>query len=197
LRIRGAVKRQEDAGMPHATHVLLATAIRDHADAYENALEKQGVHVHVARSGEDALTAARGHTPDCIVIDLRLPDMSGWALCAQLKRLPGVRATPVIVLTPDISVRHCDDGVRAGCHAWLARPTVAEDLVETIGVVMEQAQSQPRSADAALIGTHHACPACASSHVRATLRISPVQYYRCVDCGFYWRVEVVPVERSA
>jgi DNA-binding response OmpR family regulator len=44
--------------MPHATHILLATAIRDHADAYENALEKQGVHVHVARSGQDALTAA-------------------------------------------------------------------------------------------------------------------------------------------
>jgi DNA-binding response OmpR family regulator len=131
------------------------------------------------------------------VIDLRLTDMSGWELCAQLKRRPELRATPVIVLTPDISIGHCHEGVRTGCHAWLARPTVAEDLVETIGVVMDQARSQPRSAGRRLDGHPSRLSACASSLVRATLRISPVQYYRCVDCGFYWRVEVIPAERSA
>ena len=188
--------------LKHATHVLLATAIRDHADAYENALEKHGVHVHVARSGGDALAAAVGHPPDCVVIDLRLPDMSGWALCGQLKKLPTLRATPVIVLTPDVNTAHYDEGARAGCHAWLARPTVAEDLVAAIGEVIDQAQAQPqpqpRSFDAALLGAKRTCPACASpKHLRAALRISPVQYYHCLDCGFYWRVEVVPVGRSA
>ena len=183
--------------MTRTTHVLLATAIRDHADAYEKALEKHGVHVHVARTGEDARVAAVGHPPDCIVIDLRLPDISGWVLCGQLTKLPELRATPVIVLTPDISFGHCDEGARAGCHAWLARPTVAEDLVVAIGEVIDQALPQPRSRDAALLGNHHKCPACVSTHLRAALRISPVQYYRCLDCGFYWRVEVVPVERSA
>jgi CheY-like chemotaxis protein len=183
--------------MTFATHILLATAIRDHADAYEKALERHGVHVHVARTGGDALLAAFGHPPDCIVIDLRLPDMSGWELCAQLKRLPALRATPVIVLTPDITAAHCEEGDRAGCHAWLARPTVAEDLVVAIGEVIDQAQAQPHSRDAALLGAHHACPACTSTRLRATVRISPVQYYRCLECGFYWRVEVVPIERSA
>ena len=62
---------------------------------------------------------------------------------------------------------------------------------------MDQARPQPRSRDAALMGSHRECPACASAQVRAALRISPIQYFRCMDCGFYWRVEVIPAERSA
>jgi CheY-like chemotaxis protein/Zn ribbon nucleic-acid-binding protein len=183
--------------MTQATRVLLVTAIRDHADAYERALLSHGVHVHVARTGEDAITAAIGQRVDCVVIDLRLPDMTGWELCGQMQRMRELRSTPVIILTPDISIGHCDEGARVGCHAWLARPTVAEDLVEAIGEVIGQGRSQPRSRDAALLGADRRCPACESTHLRASVRISPVQYYRCVECGFYWRVEVVPAERSA
>ena len=40
--------------------------------------------------------------------------------------------TPIIILTQEIGMRHCDEGARVGCHAWLARPTVAEDLVDVI-----------------------------------------------------------------
>jgi two-component system chemotaxis response regulator CheY len=157
--------------------------------------------VHVARTGSDALIAAEGHPPDCAVIDLRLPDMSGWTLCGQLKKMPRLRATPVLVLTPDISAGHYHEGARVGCHAWLARPTVAEDLVAAVGEVIAQtqanAQPHPRSFDTALLGAGRTCPACKSTRLRAALRISPVQYYHCLDCGFYWRVEVVPVGRSA
>jgi DNA-binding response OmpR family regulator len=183
--------------MSHATHVLLATAIRDHADTYEQVLEENGFHVHVARTGEDAMRAAVGQRIDCIVIDLRLPDISGWALCGEMKKTPQLRATPIIVLTPDISVDHCDEGARVGCHAWLARPTVAEDLVEIIAEVIATGRPQPLSRDAALLRADRKCPACSSKHLRASIRVSPVQYYRCVECGFYWRVEVVPAEQSA
>jgi CheY-like chemotaxis protein/Zn ribbon nucleic-acid-binding protein len=183
--------------MSHATQILLATAIRDHADAYERVLEKNGFHVHVARTGADATRAALGQRFDCVVIDLRLPDISGWELCGQMKRLPELRATPIIILTPDISMGHCDEGARVGCHAWLARPTVAEDLVDVIAEVIAQGRPQPRSRYAALVGADRECPACASRHLRASIRVSPVQYYRCVDCGFCWRVEVVPTEQPA
>ena len=183
--------------MTYATQILLATAIRDHADAYERALEESGFRVHVARSGEDAMDAALAQRFDCVVIDLRLPDVAGWELCGQMKRTRELRDVPIIILTPDISISHCDEGARVGCHAWLARPTVAEDLVEVIGEVLGQQRPQPRSRDAALLGADRACPACSSKHLRASIRISPVQYYRCVDCGFYWRVEVMPAEQPA
>jgi DNA-binding response OmpR family regulator len=183
--------------MSHATQVLVATAIRDHADAYERALKANGARVCLAYTGDEAIRVALAQPVDCIVIDLRLPDITGWELCGQMKRTPELRAVPIIILTPDISIGHCDEGARVGCHAWLARPTVAEDLVEVIGEVLSQRRAQPRSRDAALVGADRRCPACASAHVRASIRVSPVQYYRCVDCGFFWRVEVLPAEQPA
>ena len=183
--------------MTQATQILLATAIRDHADAYERSLEDNGFHVHIARTGEDAMAASAGQRFDCVVIDLRLPDIAGWELCGQMKSLPQQRSTPIIILTPDISISHCDEGARVGCHAWLARPTVAEDLVEVIAEVLAQGRSQPRSRDAALVGADRECPACASKHLRASIRVSPVQYYRCLECGYFWRVEILPAEQTA
>ena len=37
-----------------------------------------------------------------------------------------------------------------------------------------------------------ACPACASEHVKPTLRMQLIQYFRCRDCGFSWRVDSLP-----
>jgi CheY-like chemotaxis protein len=98
--------------MPDATQVLLVTAIRDDADAYERALEDQGVHVHVARTGEDALAVAFGQPLDGIVIDPRLPDASGWELRGRLHQVPALCSTPILILT---------------------RAMKAEDLVDAIG----------------------------------------------------------------
>jgi PAS domain S-box-containing protein len=52
-----------------------------------------------ARTGADALIAARALTPDAIVLDIGLPDMSGWDVLAALKADPATAAVPVVVLT--------------------------------------------------------------------------------------------------
>jgi len=66
--------------------ILLVDDIRDHAVNYEAALTRHGFKVRVATSGEEALRVAREMLPDCAVIDLRLPDMTGWELCREIKR---------------------------------------------------------------------------------------------------------------
>src|SRR6476619_3230116 len=66
--------------------VLLGDDIRDHAVDYEAALTRHGFIVRVATTGEDALRLARESVPDCAVIDLRLPDMSGWDLCREIRK---------------------------------------------------------------------------------------------------------------
>src|SRR5215216_6877864 len=81
-RVRGRA-----ALMPRAPEVvLLVDDIRDHAVNYEAALTRHGFHVRVATSGEEALRVARETLPDCAVIDLRLPDMSGWDLCREIRK---------------------------------------------------------------------------------------------------------------
>ena len=174
--------------MPSAELILLVNDIPDHLGNYETALERHGFRVQVARSGGEALEAARHSLPHCAVIDLRLPDMSGWELCRDIKQQgrPNIR---VIMLTPDVSKMCAADSTKSGCHAWLAHPTVAEDLVRTVKQVLDLEVDAPTSIETALMGMTE-CPGCQSDQVRAQLRVGGVQYYCCKACGFCWRMEV-------
>jgi CheY-like chemotaxis protein len=172
--------------------ILLVDDIPDHAAAYGRALAAHGFRVHLAQSGADALLLARRTQPDCAVIDLRLPDMSGWDLCREMKSAAS-RKTRIVVLTPDLSKMCAENSAKAGCDAWLAHPTVAEDVVRTVKRVLNLETAWPQSPDEALIGTV-SCGGCGSDQVRPTLRIGAIQYYCCKSCGFSWRAEIlVPV----
>jgi CheY-like chemotaxis protein len=170
--------------------VLLVNDIPDHARAYGEALRRQGYHVHVARSGREALAAVTSSQPACAIIDLRLPDMTGWELCRALRKREECDAIRIVVLTPDVSRMSADDSTKVGCNAWLTHPSVAEDVVRTVRQVLELEFAEPSSSDAAILSLT-VCPACGSERVRPTLRISPIQYYCCEGCRFCWRVEVL------
>jgi CheY-like chemotaxis protein len=177
---------------PPSEVVLLVDDIRDHAVNYEAALTRHGFRVRVATSGEEALRVAREVLPDCAVIDLRLPDMSGWELCREIKKPNGGTGDgpPIIVLTPDVSRMCAEDSTKAGCNAWLAHPTVADDLARTVRQVLDYETDAPASPDEALLGIK-SCPVCESDSVRPTLRVGAVQYYCCKACSFCWRAEVL------
>lgn len=173
--------------------ILLVDDIPDHASQYYEALSRYGYRVQLARTGETALRLARANLPDCAVIDLRLPDMTGWQLCQQLKTGDG-RAIRVIVLTNEVSQTCALDSSKAGCNAWLAHPTAPESLVSTVSQVLDMDTDEPASADHALMHLTF-CAGCGSDRVRAALRVGPVQYYCCRACGFCWRAEILATAR--
>ena len=168
--------------------VLLVNNIPDHASAYEAVLVAHGYRVRRATSGQEALLLVREATPECAVIDLRLPDMSGWELCRVLKARDDCAAIRIIVLTPDMSRTAASDSAKVGCNAWLTRPTAAEDLARTVRRVLNTKTPAPSSEEEARLGLTE-CPACGSDRIRATLRVGSVQYYCCQHCSFCWRVE--------
>lgn len=168
--------------------VLLATDMADHRRSYTGALEDAGFQVYAAGRGEDALAIARQVRPACAVIDLRLPDMSGWEACRRLKAQPENTLTRIIVLTQELLADAAKGEVKIGCHAWLMQPTVAQDLVEAVREVLAARHDRPAAPADALIGVVE-CPACRSSDVRAGIRVRTVQYYCCQNCRLCWRVE--------
>jgi CheY-like chemotaxis protein len=171
-----------------ATLVLLVDNIPDHAEQYEAALTDRGYRVCVVTTGLEALTIARDSRPACIVIDVRLPDMSGWDLCSALKREEATSEAAVVMLTPDTSRAHALESARVHCNAWIAQPAQAQDLARVVDHVLAQEDSAPATVEEAVLGVT-SCPVCESDRVRATLRVSPIQYYSCGACGHGWRVE--------
>jgi ActR/RegA family two-component response regulator len=96
----------------------------------------------------------------------------------------------IVVLTPDLSKMCAINSAAHGCDAWLAHPTVAEDLVRTVKRVMNLETARPESPDHALLDVKM-CGACGSNRVRPTLRLGVIQYYCCEACAFCWRAEVL------
>ena len=173
--------------------VLLVDDVPDHVERYATVLRAHQFRVHVCATGAEALDYARTSSPDCGLIDVRLPDMTGWELCSLMKREPGVGEMPIVILAADVSAEAARAGAGSGCSAWLAQPTLPDDLVRVVHHVLAAGVNEPPSSHEAVIGVQE-CPACAGSRIRATLRMGTIQYYACPECGFRWRVEVPPFE---
>lgn len=167
--------------------ILLVNDIPDHATPYERTLKERGYRVNLVRSATEALAVLARERPDCIVIDVRLPDRDGWDLCRDIKVMKTLTSTPIVMLTEDVSQSRVAEAARSGCSAWLAHPINAHDLVRTVNHVLKERRPEPAEGKA-LVG-QKACSACGSDQVRAGLRLGTIQYYRCLACRLFWRVE--------
>lgn len=169
--------------------ILLVNDIPDHARAYDSLLRRNGYRVQLVHTAAAALRAARAERPACTLIDVRLPDVTGWTLCRAMKDDESIKVTPIVVLTDDASATRATTAADSGCSAWLAHPANAHDVVRTVDYVLAQERSAPDDGDA-VVGTSE-CQACGSERIRATLRLGTIQYYSCRTCSFSWRADVI------
>jgi hypothetical protein len=93
------------------------------------------------------------------------------------------------MLTAEVSKMCAADSAKAGCHAWLAHPTIADDLATTVRQVLDYDTDAPASMDDALLG-FTTCPACESDSVRSTAR-------RCRPVLLLQGVRVLLARRTA
>ena len=93
--------------------------------------------VHVA-SGKAALIYAAERRPNLVILDLRLPDMGGYEVCRQLRRLYHASVLPVVMLTAMAQPVDQVRGFAHGADAYLTKPYDAEELLKTVEVLLGQ-----------------------------------------------------------
>src|SRR4249920_1852006 len=79
--------------------ILIVEDEADVADLLRYNLTKAGFGVLIASDGLKGLEIARKNRPDLIVLDLRLPEMDGYAVCKALKSNSDTEALPIVILT--------------------------------------------------------------------------------------------------
>ena len=89
-----------------------------------------GFDVQTYASGADFLSAVGSQRPDCIVLDVRMPQMDGFELQLALTRTHD--ATPVVIITGDDSSECRDRAFRQGARAYLRKPVDDVMLVDAI-----------------------------------------------------------------
>ncbi len=99
-------------------------------------LKKQGFQVTEADTGADALAAARSG-PDLVVLDVRLPDMSGFEVCRRLKAEHATSGILVLHMSATlVDSEHRAEGLNAGADAYLTDAVNAEEFLATVRALL-------------------------------------------------------------
>lgn len=91
--------------------------------------DSNGYKVIMARDGKTALQIAAQEVPDLVVLDVSMPGMSGYEVCAQLKADPNLNHIPVIMLTALHDIGSRVQGLEAGADDYLTKPFSARELL--------------------------------------------------------------------
>jgi len=100
-------------------------------------LEEAGYEVALARDGATALALATAVPPDLILLDLRMPGLSGLEVCEQLKRDPATQAVPVIMVTAHGEVTHKEAALTRGADDFVTKPVNAGDLRARVSAMLK------------------------------------------------------------
>jgi DNA-binding response OmpR family regulator len=106
------------------------------ASAY---LRQAGFTVRMAVSGARALQAAAAQPPDLVILDLRLPDISGEEVCIRLRRSSAV---PILMLTAKSAEEDRLRGLALGADDYLVKPFSPRELVARVRAILRRAGSE-------------------------------------------------------
>jgi DNA-binding response OmpR family regulator len=106
--------------------------------ALEDCLAGEGFRVISAADGERGLDRAMKEKPDLILLDVMMPKLDGFALCAELRRLGNT--TPVLMLTAKGQVRDRVNGLDCGADDYLVKPFSTDELLARVRALLRRVQ---------------------------------------------------------
>jgi DNA-binding response OmpR family regulator len=100
-------------------------------------LARAGYRALVATRADEAVTTALASRPDIILMDIGLPDASGFQAIRRIRALPTVEDTPIIVVTAFASAEDRYQAFEAGGDAYETKPVEFRRLLETIRALLD------------------------------------------------------------
>ncbi len=100
-------------------------------------LEDEGYRVREAADGRSGLAAFHAEEPDLVLLDLRLPDISGFDVCRALRAMSIV---PIIMVTAQTDTQDMVTGLEAGADDYVTKPVVPKELAARIRAHLRRAQ---------------------------------------------------------
>jgi DNA-binding response OmpR family regulator len=105
----------------------------------------QSVNVMVALDGMDGINKASLGQVDIILLDVSMPDMSGYDVCRALKKKPLTRQIPVIFLSGNSSVEHKLEGFSSGGVDYICKPFSSEEVLARVFVHFKYGQTSEQN----------------------------------------------------
>ena len=110
--------------------------------ALADLLAAEGHRVLTAANGASGLRRALDEKPDLILLDVMMPRLDGFAVCAELRRL--THAVPVLMLTAKGQIEDRVNGLDVGADDYLVKPFSTEELLARVRALLRRHQRQAR-----------------------------------------------------
>ena len=109
-------------------------------------LEQAGYRTHVEATGKGAIKSANDETPALVVLDLMLPDLSGFEVCKALRAKESTSRVPIIMLTARDDEVDKVVGLELGADDYVTKPFSPRELVARVGAVLRRRVDAPQDA---------------------------------------------------
>ncbi len=109
----------------------------------EAALSAAGFETMGAADGSEGIERAVLERPDLVLLDVLMPNLSGWEVCATLRSLPETSSVPVVMLTVKSEIRDFVAGRQAGAVDFVTKPFTRARLVEAVASALA-GRDEPR-----------------------------------------------------
>jgi DNA-binding response OmpR family regulator len=112
--------------------ILVAEDERDIRDLIAFTLQFAGFQVVSAADGQEAVELAVKEIPNLILMDARMPRMSGYEACRRIKAEPALRDVPIVFLSAKGQEAEIRLGMEAGADEYVVKPFAPAELVERV-----------------------------------------------------------------
>ena len=116
--------------------ILIAEDERDIRDLVAFTLRFAGHEVFTASNGEEAVEMAPKVNPDLILMDVRMPRMTGYEACKVMKADTDLKDIPVVFLSAKGQESEKQQGMEAGAEEYLLKPFAPDQLTQAIKTIL-------------------------------------------------------------
>lgn len=116
--------------------ILIAEDERDIRELIMFTLRFAGHDVIATANGEEAVEAVRRDLPDLILMDVRMPRMTGYQACEILKADPTLRHIPVVFLSAKGQEAEVRTGMEAGAVEYILKPFAPDQLADRVRTLL-------------------------------------------------------------
>jgi DNA-binding response OmpR family regulator len=118
--------------------ILIAEDEPDIRELVAFMLRFAGYEVLAASNGEEAVQAATRETPDLILLDVRMPRMTGYEACRLIKANPNLQDVPVVFLSAKGQESEIQSGLDAGAEEYLLKPFSPDELTNRVRMILSK-----------------------------------------------------------
>lgn len=119
-------------------HILIAEDERDIRELINFTLSFAGHTVTMAANGEEAVHLAQQVKPHLIMMDIRMPKMTGYEACREMKKHDSIKDIPVVFLSAKGQDEEVNTGYEVGAIDYVLKPFSPDQLVRRVAEILEK-----------------------------------------------------------